>query len=113
MSGNNNITSSLLTLPVELVYRILDNLDQLSILLSLRNVCVRLNTITDTYYRYQVNFSFTFKSDHNHHLRNIIYFNSESYFLLFSLQNSAVDQTEYPLHAVEHNNTSSHRDQSK
>jgi len=45
---------SLLTLPVELVYRILDNLDQLTILLSVRDVCIRLNTITDTYHRYKV-----------------------------------------------------------
>jgi hypothetical protein len=58
----SNITASLLTLPIELVYRILDELDQLTILLSLRNVCMRLNTITDTYYRYQVNFRSVLKS---------------------------------------------------
>jgi hypothetical protein len=46
--------SSLLTIPVELVYRILDQLDELTILLSARGVCKRLNLITDTYYRYQV-----------------------------------------------------------
>jgi hypothetical protein len=43
------------TLPVELVYRILDNLDLVTILLSFRNVCTRLNIISDTYYRYKVN----------------------------------------------------------
>jgi len=47
-------TLSLATLPVELIYRILDNLDELTILLSVRDVCTRLNAITDTYYRYQV-----------------------------------------------------------
>jgi hypothetical protein len=47
--------SSLLTLPVELIYRILDNLDEASIFLSVRDVCTRLNLITDTYHRYQVN----------------------------------------------------------
>ncbi|CAM2718678.1 unnamed protein product [Rotaria socialis] len=46
-------SSPFLTLPVELVYRILDNLDELTILCSARNVCVRLNTITDAYHRYQ------------------------------------------------------------
>jgi len=43
-----------LTLPIELIYRILDNLDELTILLSMRNVCRRLDAITDTYHRYQV-----------------------------------------------------------
>jgi hypothetical protein len=42
------------TLPIELIYRIFDNLDVLTILLSLRDVCMRLNTILDTYYRYKV-----------------------------------------------------------
>lgn len=46
---------SFLTVPVELVYRILDNLDDVSIICSVRNVCLRLNMITDTYSRYQVN----------------------------------------------------------
>jgi hypothetical protein len=47
--------SSLLTVPVELVYRILDNLDEQTLFLSVRGVCIRLNLITDTYHRYQVN----------------------------------------------------------
>jgi hypothetical protein len=47
-------TFHLQTLPAELVYRILDNLDQLTIVLSCRNVCTRLNAITDTYHRYKV-----------------------------------------------------------
>ena len=46
--------SSLLTLPVELVYQILDHLDELTILFSVRDVCSRLNLITNTYRRYQV-----------------------------------------------------------
>jgi hypothetical protein len=48
---------SLLMLPVELVYRILDHLDELTIVCSMRNVCIHMNTIVDTYYRYQVNSS--------------------------------------------------------
>lgn len=47
----------LLTLPVELVYRVMDHLDELAILCSIRKVCRRIDTIVDTYYRYQVNFS--------------------------------------------------------
>jgi hypothetical protein len=54
-------TVTLVTLPVEIVYRILDHMDQLTILLSIRNVCTRLNAITDTYHRYQVKFSCIFK----------------------------------------------------
>lgn len=46
--------SSLLTLPVELIYQILDHLDELTILFSVRDVCSRLNLITSTYRRYQV-----------------------------------------------------------
>jgi hypothetical protein len=47
---------SLHTMPVELVYRILDHLDDVTILLACRNVCTKLNAITDTYYRYKVIF---------------------------------------------------------
>jgi len=56
----NKMISSLLQLPVELVYRILDNLDEKSIFLSSRNVCIRLNIIIDTYHRYQVTLSLDF-----------------------------------------------------
>jgi hypothetical protein len=45
---------SLHTLPIEMLYRILDNLDNRTILLSCRNVCTRLNNIIDVYHRYQV-----------------------------------------------------------
>ncbi|CAF4601120.1 unnamed protein product [Rotaria socialis] len=43
--------SSLLELPIELVYRIMDCLDQLTILCSMRDVCMRLNTIIEIYNR--------------------------------------------------------------
>ena len=46
---------SLQTLPIELVCRILDHLDLYDILLSVRNVCSRLNAITDIYHPYAVN----------------------------------------------------------
>ncbi len=59
---SKKITPYFLILPIELVYRILDNLDELTILLSMRNVCTRLNAITDTYHRYQVMFRWFFSS---------------------------------------------------
>ncbi|CAF3781444.1 unnamed protein product [Rotaria sp. Silwood1] len=49
----NKTPMSILVLPVELVYRVLDNLDGFELLCSVRNVCTRLNMITDTYHRYQ------------------------------------------------------------
>ena len=49
---------SLHTLPVDLVYRILDRADDFTLVVSCRNVCKRLNTITDSYYRYQVSSNF-------------------------------------------------------
>ncbi|CAF1365267.1 unnamed protein product [Rotaria sordida] len=59
---STEVTPPLLTLPVEIVYRILDHLQPLTIFLSCRNVCTRLNTIIDTYQRYhtltKLNFSF-------------------------------------------------------
>jgi hypothetical protein len=60
---SNKMTLSLATLPVELVYRILDNLDELTIHLSLYNTCSRLNTIINTYHQYRVNWSFILKFD--------------------------------------------------
>jgi hypothetical protein len=57
----DKMTLTLATLPVEMVYRILDHVNGKTIFLSLRNVCQRLNDIIDTYQRYQVNFSFIFQ----------------------------------------------------
>ena len=58
MSDNN--TAFLTTLPIELIYRILDHLSSQDILLSVRNVCEQLNAITDVYPPYQVNFFLDF-----------------------------------------------------
>lgn len=52
----DNIKLSFLTLPVGLIYRILDHLDEFAILSSVCNVCERLNSILDTYHRYKVKF---------------------------------------------------------
>lgn len=52
MSSEN--LSSLLTIPVELVYRILNHLSAYKIFLSVCNVCVKLDSIIDTYQPYQV-----------------------------------------------------------
>ena len=52
---SSDTTSSLFVLPIELIYRILDHLQLKDVYLSVRNVCQRLDSITDTYHRYQVN----------------------------------------------------------
>lgn len=57
LSIEKKMTPSLHTLPAELIYQILDHLDPITILLSCRNVCLRLNAIIDTYRRYQVIFA--------------------------------------------------------
>lgn len=64
-------SSSLITLPIELVYRILDHLNDITILCSIRNVCTKLNTIIETYHRYEVKltfilFSISFETVKNH-----------------------------------------------
>ncbi|CAF1079547.1 unnamed protein product [Rotaria sordida] len=53
ISMTKMIIPCLHTLPVEHVYRILDNLHQLEILFSFYDVCTRLNAIISTYHRYK------------------------------------------------------------
>jgi hypothetical protein len=53
----------LLNLPVELLYRIFDHLDIQTILRSLRSVCTQLYSITNTYNRYELDFTSISKSD--------------------------------------------------
>ena len=48
---------SLHTIPVEIVYRILDKLHDKALFLSAQNICQRLNAIVNSYYRFQVNHS--------------------------------------------------------
>ena len=48
------IISSILELPIEIIYRILDNLDQYTLFCAASNVSIRLNRILGTYDRYQV-----------------------------------------------------------
>jgi hypothetical protein len=48
---------SLATLPVEILYRILNHLDIHSIFVSLRYVCKRFNMITNTYNQYELDLS--------------------------------------------------------
>ena len=52
---SDKIIPSFDTLPLELVYRILDNMDELTISISMQNICTRINAIIDSYHRYQVN----------------------------------------------------------
>lgn len=63
---------SLQSLPVDLVYRILDNLDDKAIFLSILNVSERLNRIIDTYHRYQVTIVY-------HHSRYRLNINIDTY----------------------------------
>ena len=49
-----NINPTLTNLPIECVFRILDYLDLSQIVLSVRDVCSRLNAITDAYHLYAV-----------------------------------------------------------
>lgn len=50
-----NIIMSLVDLPVYLIHHIFDYLGQQGIVMSVMNVCNRLNNITASYYPYQVN----------------------------------------------------------
>lgn len=52
------VIPSLLTIPIENVYRIFDHLDPLTIITSLCNTCLHLNRIIDTYEPYKVNYGF-------------------------------------------------------
>ena len=61
---SQHMTVSLLDLTIELVYRVLDHLATPDILISVWNVCSKLNAIVDTYQPYQVNqFSFNLYLD--------------------------------------------------
>jgi hypothetical protein len=67
---------SLHTIPVQLVYQILDHIDNETLFKSCYGVCQRLNAIMDTYQPYQVIFSCIFPSV----LRCIILFFKKYYF---------------------------------
>lgn len=54
MAEQNSI--SLLVLPAEILYRICDFLDTETLLLSLRNVCIKFYAITNAYNRYKITF---------------------------------------------------------
>jgi len=48
------MTVSLHTLPVNIIYNILDHLSDEQLFMSTSNVCQRLNSIINTYSRYKV-----------------------------------------------------------
>lgn len=54
---SDNMTLSLCSLPIEMVFRILDELDNRALFLSARDVCQSLNIMIDAYPRYQVKFN--------------------------------------------------------
>ena len=80
-SASTKTVLSLHTLPIHLVYHILDNLDDFTILVSCRGVCTRLNDITDTYKRYQVIFHFI-TSSYSHCLWNMLRFSAKYIILI-------------------------------
>ncbi|CAF4871098.1 unnamed protein product [Rotaria socialis] len=57
-------SASLLTLPVELIHMIFDNLSDFTIICSLRQVCTRLNSIMDAYPGYQTLTEFHLNANH-------------------------------------------------
>jgi hypothetical protein len=82
---SDKIMAPFLTLPVELVYRIFDQMNDWTILCFMQNVCTRIDTILDTYHRYQVNYFFNLmfhfqRIIHSHNL----YFISAVYFFSLS-----------------------------
>ena len=68
---SNNIIPSLMNLPVEFIYRILDCLNPLDILISTWNVCRQLDQIIETYHAYQVNFTMRHGEDVRRYLFGI------------------------------------------
>jgi hypothetical protein len=55
-SMTDQLKPSLLTLPVEFIYRIFNYLDDFHIFCTMRNICTHMNTIIDNYRRYKVSF---------------------------------------------------------
>ncbi|CAF0828893.1 unnamed protein product [Adineta steineri] len=75
--ATKNHTPSICTLPVELIYRILDTLDNETILFSFGYTCKRFQTIIHTYKQYKLNFKLISKRYfhlicHSIHPENII-----------------------------------------
>ncbi|CAF3359582.1 unnamed protein product [Rotaria sp. Silwood1] len=59
-------TSSLYTLPIELIYYLLEYLDLSTILFSFRYVCKRFQTIVDSYDQYKLDLRLISKTDFDH-----------------------------------------------
>jgi len=55
---SNQPMPSFLTIPAEIVCRILNNLSDYTLTCSMKNICQRLNGILENYPRYQVNIFF-------------------------------------------------------
>ena len=53
-------------LPVEVIYKILDELDISTIFISLYNVCHRFNEILSTYNQYHLNLNYFHKEIHQY-----------------------------------------------
>jgi hypothetical protein len=58
---NNMDILSISDLPIELIYRIFNHLDLFNLLMSVRDVCTRLDQVIDIYQPYQVIFILIFQ----------------------------------------------------
>lgn len=92
------------TLTVELIYRILDNLSELTILCSMRNVSTRINAIVDNYHRYQVNLSLARKSYARHLFKVCLYYLIQTLTKLDSAwQTISEEEIKNLAHVLQHN----------
>ena len=62
----NEVPLSFMTLPVELVYRVFDHLNDFELFCFTHDICQRLNTIVDTYNRNQVSSAITIQAKSFH-----------------------------------------------
>lgn len=84
---------TLQSLPVEMIYRIFDHLDDEELFLSTNNVCQRLNTILYSYQRYQVNHTYSvFRKK-----KNILFTNGSLFSHIFHVLNLLQTLTELNL----------------
>jgi hypothetical protein len=93
---------SFIALPVELVYRILDHVDDVTLFCSALNVCTRLNTIINNYRRYQVN-SDVFKLIDLIFSHKIVHFIQTVTTLILNRKQSHLIGEEFLLHTLQQN----------
>ncbi|CAF1108559.1 unnamed protein product [Adineta steineri] len=101
---------SLHTLPVEMVYRILDNLNPSTIFWSMETVCQRLNAILDSYDRYKAFDTLKLRSSRIsdvqlQHIANALQYNKTIAKLDLSRNKIGDTEVKYIANALRHNRT--------